>query len=184
MVNRVLPLFFFASFAIVVAGCAATYQPLGLLGGYSDEQITNDTFDVWYQGNGWTKPDELEKHLLRRCAEITLEKGYERFVILNAKERSNASRSATIKMFRGRQSPFNTKVHEPAEYLAKKKTKQPTKKLAKAPTSAAKKTAEPMAKPAPVDAKVAAKTPAPKAKEATNAPTETSSNKASPKKSK
>ncbi len=175
-----LPLYLFIGFAVAVTGCAATYQPLGLLGGYSDEQITENTFDVWYQGNGWTKPAELEKNLLRRCAEITVEKGYERFIILNATERSNASRSATIRMFRGPQPPFNAQIHEPKLYLAKATTKKPNRSkpgLTKSPPTATKGVDEPAAKPAAPSAKAAAKQPTTDTKAANNAPSKAATGK-------
>lgn len=72
-------------FALIVAvfllGCATAYKPEGFAGGYSDNQITEDTFFVSFRGNGYIKKGQVLTYFLLRCAEITNQNGYEYFVI-------------------------------------------------------------------------------------------------------
>ena len=115
-------------------GCMAVYQAEGTRGqGYSDARLTDDTYQVFYTGDQFTRPDTREVFLLYRCAQLTTQQGYEHFVILQANTESrenvdsprrtmssstvngqNRSRSyALIKMFNGSQAnvpvSFNAK---------------------------------------------------------------------------
>ena len=59
-------------FVVVMAGCATPYQKSGLLGGYDDFRITQDTFEVSFKGNGYTSRSKVSRYVLRRAAEVTL----------------------------------------------------------------------------------------------------------------
>jgi hypothetical protein len=65
------------------AGCLAIYQAeRGTDNGYSETRLNDDTFNVVYTGYPSTKPDRREAFLLYRCAQLTVQQGYENFVIL------------------------------------------------------------------------------------------------------
>lgn len=68
--------------ALLLAGCATSYKPAGINGGYSDIQLNVDMYKVSFKGNDATSLDRVQNFLLRRCAELTLQKGYKYFVIL------------------------------------------------------------------------------------------------------
>ena len=79
--------------SVMAVGCATPYQPLRTGGGYSDYRISVDVFSVSFRGNIATREEEVDKYLLRRASELTLEHGFKYFVILSEKGRT---RSGTV----------------------------------------------------------------------------------------
>jgi hypothetical protein len=71
-------------FIIILAGCVSPYEKLGLGGGFSDFALTDGTYKISFRGNGYSSAELVQNYLLRRCAEITLQRGYKYFVILGA----------------------------------------------------------------------------------------------------
>lgn len=80
-------------FVLLLAGCVTAYQPLGATGGYKDERLEKDTYRVSFFGNGNTSRPAVFKYFLYRCAELTLEQGYEYFEIYAAKRDAPRSRA-------------------------------------------------------------------------------------------
>jgi len=76
---------------LLLAGCATPYQSLGARGGYSDYRISADVFAVNFRGNTATREETVEKYLLRRASELTLEHGFKHFVVLSEKGRTRSS---------------------------------------------------------------------------------------------
>lgn len=68
--------------AAMLAGCATAYQPMGFSGGYTELQLSQDTYRVTVSGNGYTSTNRAEEIALLRAAELTLEKGFERFAVV------------------------------------------------------------------------------------------------------
>lgn len=75
---------------LVAGGCASTstpYQPLSassaVTGGYSEEKLTDGRFRVLFAGNRLTSRETVESYLLFRAAELTLEQGYDWFVVVD-----------------------------------------------------------------------------------------------------
>lgn len=68
-------------FAISVMNCSTPYQPLGALGGYSSNQLGDNTYKVLFKGNQHTKAETVFDNLLLRCAEITIEEGHKYFIV-------------------------------------------------------------------------------------------------------
>jgi hypothetical protein len=61
----------------------AVYQAKSQTGqGYSEARLDDGTFEVVYTGNKHTRPERQEVFLLYRCAQLTVQQGYERFMIL------------------------------------------------------------------------------------------------------
>ena len=54
-----------------------------MLGGYSEEKILDNLYRVEFEGNQHSKPEKIQNYLLYRCAELTKEKGYDYFTIIN-----------------------------------------------------------------------------------------------------
>ncbi|OGT57944.1 MAG: hypothetical protein A3F14_02255 [Gammaproteobacteria bacterium RIFCSPHIGHO2_12_FULL_43_28] len=69
----------------LLAGCATSYQPSGFGGGYSEMALNQDTYIVSFNGNGFTGEGTVQSYLLRRCAELTQNKGYKYFVVVTGK---------------------------------------------------------------------------------------------------
>jgi hypothetical protein len=76
-----------ASSALLVAGCATetTYRPATGQGfyrtGFSERQVEPGRFLVSFAGNSSTSRDTVERYLFFRAAELTLQQGYDYFVI-------------------------------------------------------------------------------------------------------
>lgn len=76
-----------ASSTLVVAGCATetTYRPATGQGfsrtGFSERQVEPDRFLVSFAGNSVTSRDTVERYLLFRAAELTLQQGYDYFLM-------------------------------------------------------------------------------------------------------
>lgn len=69
---------------IMLFGCATGYHPNGYTGGFSQLQVANDTYVVKFQGNAYTNMDRAFQFALRRCADLTKEKGYRYFKIIKS----------------------------------------------------------------------------------------------------
>jgi hypothetical protein len=81
--------------ALMLAGCATSYQSHGLMGGYSDTQIGPDMFRVSFGGNGYTSGERAQDFTLLRAAELTLQHGFRYFIIVEEKNTTKVSTSAT-----------------------------------------------------------------------------------------
>lgn len=75
--------------ATALSGCmtATPYRPATGAGenrtGYSDEQIESNRFRISFAGNSLTARETVERYLLYRAAELTLQQGYDHFVLAN-----------------------------------------------------------------------------------------------------
>jgi hypothetical protein len=75
--------------ALLLAGCMTGYQPHGMTGGHQERKLDEDMYHVSFHGNGNTPRAVVLKYFLYRCAELTLERGYDYFE-LYAPERAAA----------------------------------------------------------------------------------------------
>jgi len=71
-----------------LSGCATPYQKRGLTGGYDDFRITEDTFEVKFAGDGYTRPEKVGKYVLRRASEVRLLHGFVSFLPLGQTDES------------------------------------------------------------------------------------------------
>ncbi|WP_448664848.1 CC0125/CC1285 family lipoprotein [Sphingomonas sp. CJ20] len=84
--------------ALALGGCmtATPYKPATGVGeyrtGYSDEQIESNRFRVSFAGNSLTARETVERYLLYRAAELTLQSGFDHFVLVT---RDTEKRSET-----------------------------------------------------------------------------------------
>ena len=69
---------------LALQGCATAYQSQGFSGGYSETQLDENVFTVTFNGNGYTRGERATDFTLLRSAELTLERGYKYFVIVNS----------------------------------------------------------------------------------------------------
>ncbi len=72
---------------LLLAGCATTYQPEGLSGGFSETQLDTNVFRVSFRGNGYTRAERAEELALLRSAELTLKNGFTHFVVIDGRSR-------------------------------------------------------------------------------------------------
>lgn len=68
-----------------LAGCAkpALYQPMRDDVGYGERRLEENHYTVWFIGNTATPRQTVEDYVLYRCAELTLDRGYDYFVLSN-----------------------------------------------------------------------------------------------------
>lgn len=75
--------------ALLLGGCATStpYQPAMGHGyareGYSDQQIEPNRFIVTFAGNSYTSRDTVDRYLLYRAAELTLQQGADYFILVD-----------------------------------------------------------------------------------------------------
>ena len=95
-----------ATSTLMVAGCATEtrYRPATGTGfyrtGFSDRQIEPNRFLVSFQGNSVTSRDTVERYLFFRAAELTLQNGYDYFVMAD-RDTDRQTRTYTTPGFGG-----------------------------------------------------------------------------------
>jgi hypothetical protein len=96
--RRLTALTAIAAGGLALAGCvtATPYQPATGSGsyrpGYTDEQIEPTRFRVSFAGNAMTSRETVERYLLYRAAQLTLERGFDHFILV---ERDTEKKSQT-----------------------------------------------------------------------------------------
>jgi hypothetical protein len=88
-VNHVLMIIVFTFLMMSCAPGPTGYWKLGVgdpYTGYSETQIQKDVFQVSYKCNDATTYDAMKGLLAYRCAEITLQNGYDYFVVIEEKD--------------------------------------------------------------------------------------------------
>ena len=85
-----------ASLAVASCTTATPYQPATGSGsyrtGYWDEQLDASHFRVTFAGNSLTSRDTVERYLLYRAAELTVQNGFDHFILI---ERDTETKSQT-----------------------------------------------------------------------------------------
>ena len=75
------------SMAVAACSTATPYQPdiagQRVSGGYSEAKVAEDRYRVNFEGNALTPRDRVEGYLLYRAAELTVQDGYDWFLILD-----------------------------------------------------------------------------------------------------
>ncbi len=69
---------------ILVVGCATPYQHTGFTGGFSETQLQENVFTVYFRGNAYTSRERCSDFALLRCAELTLDKGFKYFAVADS----------------------------------------------------------------------------------------------------
>jgi len=67
--------------SILLFSCSTPYQPKGILGGYSFIETEENIFRVEFKGNQHTIAKTVFNYLERKCAEITIENGFDYFIV-------------------------------------------------------------------------------------------------------
>lgn len=92
----------------LIYGCAVPYQKKGFYGGYLDVQLDTNTVRVTYEGDGRDINDaNIFNYLLYRCAEVTVEKGFDYFI---GQDASGGSTMSGIVPIGGMLIPVNKAV--------------------------------------------------------------------------
>jgi hypothetical protein len=84
----------FLSSLVLLSACAglqSTYKPSDFSGGYGDEKLKENTFMVYFDGNGFTTKEIAKKYFLRHSAEVTLRNGQKCFKVIDEKSTLSAN---------------------------------------------------------------------------------------------
>lgn len=86
------------TFLVIVffTACATKYQPLSYTGGYSETRISEDTFNVYFKGNGRVTFERSNDFTLLRSAELAIMNGYNYFEVVNSNNRTALYLNADI----------------------------------------------------------------------------------------
>ncbi len=108
------------SVILCLPGCATTrYEPLAETPDEEIVQLTDSTFRVEYRVSPFTSQEVLDDFLRMRCAEVTLQHGYdyfamtEKFIVLTYNRRA----SVTLRMFKGPKSTGPLVLYDPKDVL-------------------------------------------------------------------
>jgi hypothetical protein len=81
--------------ALTISACSTSYGKYGLLGGFTDSRIDENTFSISVDTNGFTSQQTTSMQALYRAAELTIENGFDHFFITSD---TNNSTSMAIAM--------------------------------------------------------------------------------------
>ncbi len=96
MKGDIMKNFIYLLILLLLTGCATTYSKHSYEGGYSEMKIQEHLFKVTFEGNMYTSSRQTEDFGLLRCADVTLEKGYNYFIIREQVEREKGGGFTTI----------------------------------------------------------------------------------------
>jgi hypothetical protein len=71
-----------AILVLALAGCATGYQPMGFGGGFEELKLSADTYRISVRANAYSSPERAQNIALLRASELTLQSGFDRFVIV------------------------------------------------------------------------------------------------------
>lgn len=91
-----------------LAACATPtpYQPRTDGFGYAEEQIETNRYLVTFAGNAVTPRTVVETYVLYRAAQITVDKGYDWFVLASSETDASTNYSGWVDGFPGSYGPF------------------------------------------------------------------------------
>lgn len=82
---------------LLLAACAATpYQPVAKGYGYTEQKLEADRYRVSFAGNSRTSRDTVQDYLMYRAAELTLQQGYDYFVVVGNAAHSEQGRAPSV----------------------------------------------------------------------------------------
>ncbi|MBX3329497.1 MAG: hypothetical protein KF722_03780 [Nitrospira sp.] len=90
--------------AASLVGCAAgRYTPLGDAEKDEIEQLKENVYRVEYRTSAFTSQERLDRHLRRRCAELTIREGYDFFHLAQRADVLGFSRrtAMTVTLYKG-----------------------------------------------------------------------------------
>jgi hypothetical protein len=68
--------------ASLLGGCATSYQPKSFTGGFSEVRLNAETVQISVAGNGYTSTERARNIAVLRAADLTLEAGFSRFIVV------------------------------------------------------------------------------------------------------
>lgn len=73
---------------IVLSACVTPYQVDGPVGGYSEIPLAANVYKIHVNGNAYTTTAKANAIAFVRAAELSIKKGYSRFIVLETSQYS------------------------------------------------------------------------------------------------
>lgn len=67
-----------------IFGCATPYQKQGARGGFTESRLDKNTLSIAFKGNGYTGSETVQRYMFYRCAEATIEYGFDYFILMDS----------------------------------------------------------------------------------------------------
>lgn len=93
MKTRLIP---FLALALVACATATPYQPMRNGEGYADQKLEMTRYRITFAGNSQTPRQTVENYLLYRAAELTLNNGFDYFMLADRSTEADTSYNQTI----------------------------------------------------------------------------------------
>jgi hypothetical protein len=86
-----------SSLTLLLVACATAtpYQPSDKGQGYAEQRLESNRYKIMFAGNSSTPRQTVENYLLYRAAEVTLQNGYDYFVLADSNTDSQTSYTQT-----------------------------------------------------------------------------------------
>lgn len=99
-----------AGMVACLGACATGYHAMNVTGGYDDARMDSNTFRVEFRGNAYSSRSRVEIFLLYRCAEITVQNGFDYFIFLTGGTDAKQSSFTTPGRYTGSASGTGTTI--------------------------------------------------------------------------
>ncbi len=83
---------------VLLAGCAAGDPSLGPAGGYQELKLSADSYRISMRSNTYPLPQRVESAALLRASELTLQSGYDQFIVVSRPSIDDPSGDIVIRM--------------------------------------------------------------------------------------
>lgn len=67
----------------ILSGCSTKYQQKSFTGGFSETQLSENSFIVHFKGNAFTSKEKATDFTLLRSAELAINNGFKYFTVIN-----------------------------------------------------------------------------------------------------
>ena len=81
--------------ALILSGCSTAYQKQGFSGGFDESQLAPNVWKISFRGNAKTTKSKAEEFTLLRSADLTIQNGFEYFVLADSSSDSSYSSYTT-----------------------------------------------------------------------------------------
>ncbi len=92
---RALPSVLFVVCVLYTTSCSTGYHSNGFSGGYSETVLAPDVYRIVFRGNGYTSAERTQDFAMLRAAEITCNRHYTCFAIIDQNQTANVSSYTT-----------------------------------------------------------------------------------------
>jgi len=83
----IISVFTVLSIVLFVVACATDYQAKGYTGGFSETQLGENSYRIYFSGNAKTSSERASDFALLRAAELTIENGHQFFIVTESQDK-------------------------------------------------------------------------------------------------